>query len=101
MSEEQELRAPGASCWTTEYWLEHCEGFQAWSGGELVGYVDTVLVDDRGRPHSLMVHIGEAFSHLVAIPAEAVIRVEPASERIEFAAKATVKGAQLSIPIVV
>ena len=101
MSEEKQLRAPGASCWTAEYWLEHCEGFQAWSDGLHLGYVDTVLFDDRGRPHSLMVRVGEAFSHLVAIPAEAVTRVEPATERIEVAAKASVNGAQLSIPIVV
>ena len=101
MSEEQEPRAPEASCWSIEYWLEHCEGFQAWSDGVLLGYVDTVLVDDRGRPHSLVVRVGEVFSHLIAIPAEAVTGVEPASERIDVAASASVNGAQLSIPIVV
>lgn len=100
MPEQQEHEAP-SSCWSTEHWRQHCEGFQAWSDDVLIGYVDTVLLDDDGRAHSLIVRVGEIFNHLVAIPADAVTAVDPAAERVEVASVATVRGAQLAIPIVV
>lgn len=70
------------SCWTTDYWLRHCEGYRVWDSTGPIGYVEVVLTTDDDKPHSLVVRVGSVFSQLVTIPVDAVEGVDPAGERV-------------------
>ena len=75
--------AAAPSCWTTEYWLRHCDGYRVWGATGPIGYVETVLSTEDGEPHSLVVRVGSsAFSQLLTLPVEAVESFDPATERV-------------------
>lgn len=70
------------SCWTTEYSLRNCEGYQVYEAGTWLGYVDAVLIDRQDDFHSLLVSAGDIY---IAVPLDAVVAIDPAGERIELA----------------
>jgi hypothetical protein len=91
---------PAPSYWTTAYWLRKCEGYQVFdhgAPGAPIGYVEAVL-DDEGGDHTLLVRVGERFTHLVAFPAESVDAIDPVLKRVYVALMAPTAGQQLAIP---
>ena len=87
----------GRGCWSPKHWLHECEGFQVWSPGQRVGYVEGVL-ERGGRVQSLLVRVGEErFSELVVVPAEIVASVDPIAERVDVVAGAWRTGEQLTL----
>jgi hypothetical protein len=75
------------SCWTIAHSLRNCEGYHVFEGIAWLGYVDTVLADGEDV-HALLVSAGDGgdgYIHLVAVPVEAVVEIDPAGERIDLA----------------
>jgi hypothetical protein len=70
------------SCWQSEYWLRHCEGYRVFAGDEPIGFVDEVVFDDEDEPATLVVLVGEVFTHRVEIPLGAVDGIDPGGERL-------------------
>jgi hypothetical protein len=93
---------PTTSCWTTDYWLRHCEGFAVWDAGERLGSVEGVLTAENDEPCSLVVRVGGSmFTQLVSFPIESVEALDPAAERVFVAPTAPTaerEGRQLKIP---
>lgn len=90
------------SCWQSEYWLRHCEGYRVFAGDEPIGYVDELVVDDNDEPVALEVLVGEVFKHRLEIPLGAVDGIDPAGERLFVAPLSDLEtaafGRQLRIP---
>jgi hypothetical protein len=76
----QELEA--TSCWTTQYWLRHCEGYRVLAGDEPIGYVEDVELGADDEPEALLIRVGEVFTHLLTISVEAIESFDPAGERL-------------------
>lgn len=99
----RELGPP--SCWTTDYWLWHCEGFRVFTGEGPIGFVEEVLGSPDDGPRGLVVRVGEVFTHSLTIPTEAIEGFDPANERVLVASLAGLdprRGArQLEIPAAV
>ena len=97
-SEETDIQ----SCWQSDYWLRHCEGYRVYAGDEAIGYVDDVVFDDEGEPVALEVLVGEVFTHRLEIPVGGVDGIDPGGERLFIAALADLGadafGRQLRIP---
>jgi len=99
----EEIGAP--SCWTTEYWLGHCEGYRVFTDEGPIGFVEEVLWEANEEPTALVVRVGEAFAHLLTVPVEAVEGFDPAGERVFIGSLADLGpeafGRQLRIPTAV
>jgi hypothetical protein len=93
------------SCWQTDYWLRHCEGYRVFAGDEPIGYVDAVVFDDDDEPITLVARVGEVFTHCLEFPLGAVEGIDPGAERIFVAPLADLGadafGRQLRIPAAV
>jgi PRC-barrel domain len=88
------------SCWTTDFWLRHCEGFRVFAESEPIGFVEDVLESEDGEPTALVVRVGEVFTHLLEVPVEAIDAFDPARERVLIGPLAAerMKAYQLPIP---
>lgn len=95
MSRHREYSTP--SCWTTEYSLRNCEGYAVIEGGTSIGFVEAALESDEGV-HSLLVRVGNVFTHLVAFPFDSVEAVDPAAERVYVSLAPAAPNEQLLIP---
>jgi hypothetical protein len=73
------------TCWTTDYWLGHCEGYRVFAAGAPIGFVERVLVDADGEATGLAVRIGDRPTELLTIPLEAIERFDPAGELVLIA----------------
>ena len=73
------------SCWETEYWLRHCEGFRVVMQDGETGYVDSVELRPDGDAVALVVRFGELFTHDVIVPVDAVDELDPVTEQITIA----------------
>jgi len=96
-----ETEAGTRSCWNTDYWLRHCEGYRVCEATGPIGYVEAVLTTEDDEPHSLIVRVGSSFSVLVTFPVEAVEGLDPATERVFVGSTvptAEHEGRQLMIP---
>jgi hypothetical protein len=92
------------SCWTTDFWLRHCEGYRVFAGEEPIGFVEEILDGRDGEPTALVVRVGEVFTHLLEIPVDAIEGFDPAGERVlvgPLAAARDLKAHQLRIPAAV
>jgi hypothetical protein len=96
-----ETEAGERSCWNTDYWLRHCEGYRVWEPSGPIGRVEAVLTTEDGEPHSLVVRVGSSFSVLVTFPVDAVEGIDFATERVFLGSTvpaAEQEGRQLVIP---
>ena len=75
-----ELEAP--SCWQSDYWLRHSEGYRVFAGEEPVGYVEKVEFGADEEPAALVVRLGETFTHLLTVPVDGVEGFDPGGERV-------------------
>ncbi len=75
-----ETKGPAGAldCWTSGYWLDHCEDFSVESAGGKVGYV--TLVD---TVHDELTVIGE--DGVTTVGFREIGRVDPHAERITLA----------------
>jgi hypothetical protein len=89
------------SCWTTDFWLRHCEGFRVFADGEPIGFVEYVLESEEDEPTALVVRVGEVFTHRLEVPVEAIDGLDPAAERVLIGplAAGRAKAYQLPIPM--
>jgi hypothetical protein len=91
----------GPSCWTTGFWLCHCEGFRVFAEGEQIGFVEEVFAAEDDEPIALVVRVGEVFTHLLEVPVEAIDAFDPPRERVLIGplAPGRMKAYQLPIPV--
>lgn len=92
------------SCWTSDYWLRHCEGYRVFAGDEAIGYVEEVELGRDDEPEALVVRLGDVFTHLLTVGVDAVESFDPAGERLFIASLADLApdafAAQLRLPAV-
>ena len=70
------------SCWSTDYWLRHCEGFRVTTEDGETGVVDAVDLTPQGDVEALVVRFGREFTHSVRVPSTAVEELDPVDETI-------------------
>ena len=73
------------SCWSTAYWLQHCEGFRVETEDGLHGFVEEVELNSLGEPTTLLVRFGNRFAHVIRVPVDAVDELDPIGEVISIA----------------
>ena len=54
------------NCWSTDYWLRHCEGFRVATEDGETGFVDAVELTLQGDAEALVVRFGSEFTHFRA-----------------------------------
>ena len=70
------------SCWSTDYWLRHCEGFRVTTEDGETGFVDAIDLTPQGDAEALVVRFGREFTHSVRVPAAAVEALDSVDETI-------------------
>jgi hypothetical protein len=70
------------SCWDSQYWLRHCEGYRVFAGDEPIGYVEEVELGPDDVPQALVIRVGEVFTHLLTVGVDTVESLDPAGERV-------------------
>ena len=92
------------SCWKSDYWIRHCEGYRVFAGDEPIGYVEEVERGADDDPETLVVRVGEVFTHLQTVGVDAVESLDPAGERVFLGSLADLGSeaftAQLRLPSV-
>ncbi|MGH3043782.1 MAG: hypothetical protein ACRDM2_03555 [Gaiellaceae bacterium] len=62
--------------WARDYWLGHCEGFRVVDEDQRLGFVD------EDEPEELVVRGGLFANRTYRISVEAVLTIEPRTERV-------------------
>ena len=70
------------NCWSTDYWLRHCEGFRVATDDGEAGFVDAVELTPQGDAEAFVVRFGSEFTHSVRVPVRAVEELNPVDEMI-------------------
>jgi hypothetical protein len=70
------------NCWSTAYWLAHCQGFRVETEDGVHGFVEEVELRDDGEPTALVVRFGKRFAHVTRTPVDAVDALDPVAELI-------------------
>ena len=88
------------NCWSTAYWLEHCEGFRVETEDGVHGFVEEVELNSVGEARALLVRFGKRFAHVVRVPVGAIDELDPIGEAITLGPLSGLQGAdgQLRIP---
>ncbi len=69
-------------CWSTDYWLRHCDGFRVTTEDGEIGFVDAVDLTPQGDAEALVLRFGSEFTHSVRVPVAAVEALDPVDEAI-------------------
>lgn len=72
------------SCWSSEHWLSHCEGYRVDSeSGKRLGLVERILWSEDGfEPMALVLRCGSRAADAVVVPLEHITLIRPEEERI-------------------
>ena len=69
--------------WTSEYCLDHCEGYRVETSDGHLGFVEEVVWDpELGEPTELLIRKSHDAFGLVVVPTERVSNVRPEAEEI-------------------